>query len=133
MSNRRVTTLPSRSAQMNIEMDAGVTFAPAPFIWVTKTSTTRTPVNLEGCSAVFRICDSDTLEEIHTASTENGEITLGTTNGQIAVVIPDSVTSTFTFTTAGYDLEVVMSDEKIFRILRGIITLIPDPAPVLVV
>jgi hypothetical protein len=58
-----------------------------------------------------------------TLTEANGGIVLGGTKGTVQIVIADTVTAAFTFTTAVYDLDLTDSNGVVTRLLQGVITL----------
>lgn len=83
-------------------------------------------INLTGCTARMQIrptiSDATIIQEL---TTENGGIII--TGGNVAPniqwIITDLQTEAMSFTTAVYDLEVVLSTGKVRRLLKGTVSL----------
>lgn len=82
----------------------------------------RKAINLTGFTAHMQIRDQ-AGSIIADMTTENGKITLGGVAGTIDLTIPVSDTSTFTFTSATYDLKLINPDTTHDRIMQGKVTL----------
>jgi len=58
-----------------------------------------------------------------TLTTENGGIVLDANDGSIKLIITDTVTAGFTFTTCVYDVEMISGTGEVTRAFKGTITL----------
>lgn len=126
------STLKGRAGTLNIEIEQGATFAPAPFTWKTgPDEDTLTPVDLTGCSAVLEIASAaGTI--LHTMSTTGGDIALGDEAGTITLSIDADVTADFDpadFNGAVYNLDITMASTAVVRLLRGAVILLTDETP----
>jgi hypothetical protein len=82
------------------------------------------PVDLTNYTARMQIRPDINSSTILVTLTEaNGGIVLGGTKGTVQIVIADTVTAAFTFTTAVYDLDLTDSNGVVTRLLQGVITL----------
>lgn len=82
------------------------------------------PVDLTGFTARMQIRSSlSSIVVIHELTTANGGITLGGAAGTVGLLIPAATTTSFDFTTAVYDLELVSGSGVVTRLLSGKITL----------
>ena len=63
---------------------------------------------------------------LYEASTANGAIVLGGTAGTIALTIPASATSTFTFVRGVYNLTLTSSAGIVTRLLQGNVIVSPS-------
>jgi hypothetical protein len=85
------------------------------------------PIDLTGMTARMQIrLRIDSTDVIHELTTENGGITLDTVTCTINLKIPASVTSTFDFSTAVYNLELIDSLGDVVSLSRGILTLVKE-------
>jgi hypothetical protein len=74
----------------------------------------NTPVNLAAYTARMQIREKlNSTTVVHTLSTENSGILLDNVLRTITLVIPDEVTTDFKFTSAVYDLELLLAGEVI--------------------
>lgn len=82
------------------------------------------PINLSGYTAHMQARkgynSSDVLLD---ASTANGMITMTPATGEVLIVLPESVTSTFKWSQALYDIELTSSDGTVTRLLQGSINI----------
>ena len=101
------------------------------FIWTTNpccgqgtVNATPQPVDLTGYTATmqFRPYNNDTAPLYYDASSN---ITLGGIAGTISLTIPASVTGTFTWPSALYDLLLTDSSGNVYPLLTGIVTVTP--------
>jgi len=76
------------------------------------------PVNLTGYTATLVFYDYEG-NILHTSSTANSEIVLGGQLGTVQIVIPNSVTSTFTFDSGTYRLTLVNGSGKKISFSNG--------------
>jgi hypothetical protein len=85
------------------------------------------PVDLTNFNARMQIRESvDSTTALHSATTENGQIIIDNTYKTISILIPASVTTNFTFTTAVYSLELYTSGGEVIPFLVGNLTLVPE-------
>ena len=83
------------------------------------------PVDLNGYTAVMRIKAKATdTTLIHEASTDNGGIVIDNVNKSISIKISPSVTSSFTFSTAVYNLVLTSNNGTVMPFTSGSISLI---------
>lgn len=104
------------AAYYDILIEQGATFRKT-FVWK---DSNETPVDITGYTARMQIrrkISSTTAE--HSATTENGGITLGQTAGTVDVTITASDTSAFEFTKGTYDLELVDPQGVVTRLVMG--------------
>jgi len=106
------------TAKYKIKINQGATLR-IPFTW----KSNGTAIDITGFTARMQIRKTiSSTEIIHELTTENGGIILGG-GGAFVIYISDSVTETFNFTTAVYDLEFQMLDGDVIRLLEGAVTL----------
>lgn len=87
----------------------------------------NTPINMTGYTGRMQIRESiDSTEVIQELSTTNNQIVINNTNKTITLSIPAAVTSTFTFTTAVYGLNLTSAGGQVIPFCTGIITLIRE-------
>lgn len=101
----------------NINIEQGATFERT----ITVTDEEGTPINLTGYTARMQIrpeIDSSTI--FAELTTENNLIVLGETPGTISLTINASTTSSMT-REGVYDLEIISSGGKIYRLLKGLV------------
>lgn len=104
---------------VNLHIDQGSTYL-AQFAWKTGTAESSTPVDLTGSSARMQIRETiDSPDVLLELSTDNGGITLGTTDGLVTISIPFEDTAAMTFRKARYDLEITMPDATVRRLMKG--------------
>lgn len=85
------------------------------------------PVDLATYSARMQIRESvDSTTIIHSATTENGGITLDNTNKRITITIPAAATTQFNFSVAVYSLELYTGAGKVVPFIAGNLTLVPE-------
>jgi hypothetical protein len=83
------------------------------------------PITLVDASAIMQFRTSTAASNIlFQASTANTMITFGTTQGSILIKIPASVTGSFVFTNAVYDLLVQLPQGDCRRLLTGNISVL---------
>lgn len=108
------------AVKKNITIEQGATFK---LVLTWKDSKSR-PINLTGYSARLQVRaalgDAAVLID---ASTANGKIVLGTTNGLITVTLTDEETQALTFQSGVYDLKVTPPDGASVRLMQGSVTL----------
>lgn len=110
-------TIKAKAAKLNIVIEQNASFATTLF-WTDKDGT---PIDLTGYSALLEAKDAAGVVVLSWSS--GAEITLGTTDGSIAIAIDDSVTATYTFDTLTYCLKMIDPLSFGTRLLKGTITL----------
>ena len=109
--------------KLKLTIEQGATFRKV-LTW--KVGDPPEPVDLTGCSARMHIReDVESPDPLLVLSTENGRIHLGETEGTVALYLPPTVTSTITWSSAVYDLEVVLPaspEPDVRRLVHGTIT-----------
>ena len=110
--------------RLNAVIPQGATYKGFDFVYLQPDGN---PFDLTGYSARmhFRAKHGDPDPPLYEALS-GGDITLGTTGGEIVVVIPDTTTAAWTFKTAVYDLELVEPDNEVVRLIEGRITVTPE-------
>ncbi len=79
-----------------------------------------TPVDLTDYTARMQIRRRKTDSVvIHEATTENGGLTMGGTEGTVLLTINDADTTAFDFVRGVYDIEVIDSDGIVTRLVEG--------------
>jgi len=84
------------------------------------------PVNLTGYSARMEIRDKYAGLLLHRMDTTGGTILIDGPNGSISFEIPASVSATWTWRNAVFDLELVDALGRVTRLIQGTITLTPE-------
>ena len=82
-----------------------------------------TPYDLTGWIARLQIRKSQGSPVLLDASTVNGKIVLGTTNGRVDIKFTDEDTDALTTTSALYDLELENPAGDVFRLLEGSVSI----------
>ena len=112
------------ASKYSIRIEQGATFA-LPITW--KAGTSAVPVDLTGRTARMdiraKLTDTAVLLSL---TTENGRITLGTTDGVITLHLTAIETAALTWNTGVYDLEIVASPGDVTRLLKGSVTVSPE-------
>lgn len=76
---------------------------------------------LDGCTARSQIRPYPTSETIlDEMTTENGRLEC-MAEGKLRMLLPNDVTSGFSFEEAVYDLELVLPDTKVIRLIEGLV------------
>jgi hypothetical protein len=83
------------------------------------------PFNVSGYQALLQARLAEGGNPVFEASTTNGMIELGTTNGRVVIRIPADKTSDMKFNQANYDLLLQAPNGDIRRIVEGLITVRP--------
>jgi hypothetical protein len=112
-------------AHIDLEIYKGSTFVKI-IQW--KTGTPPVAVNLTGCTARMQIRKSvNDTTVLDTLTTENSKLVIHEPlNGKFKIVIPASVSTTYAFTSAVYDLELVFTDLTVTRVIEGCFTAAPE-------
>lgn len=85
------------------------------------------PITLVGMTARMQIrLRIDSTDIIHEMTTENGGITLDSTDSTIKLKIPASITSSFDFSSAVYNLELIDTMGDVVSLSRGLMTLVRE-------
>ena len=108
------------AAKLKLLIEQGATFRKL-LTW--KAGTPQVPVDLTGCTARMQLrTEIGASVPLVTLTTENGGIVLGGVAGTIELIITAASTAGFTWTTAVYDLEVVMANGDVRRLVYGPVT-----------
>lgn len=114
----------SNAFRYTLAIDQGATFSKV-FTW--KTGTPYLPVDLTGCTALMQI--RATLDDpvvLLLLSTANARIALGGVAGTITLTVSAADTTLITWLTAVYDLQIVLANGTIRRLLGGNVTVSPE-------
>jgi len=104
------------AAYYDMLIEQGATFQKT-FVWK---DSNEDPVDITGYTARMQIRRKKSATTVeHSATTENGGITLGQTAGTVAVLIPAADTAAFDFTKGAYDLELVDPQGVVTRLVEG--------------
>jgi hypothetical protein len=112
-------------AHIDLEIYKGSTFVKI-IQW--KTGTTPVAVNLTGCTARMQIrrAVNDTAV-LDLLTTENSRLEIHEPeNGKFKIKIPANVSTTYPFSSAVYDLEIVFADGTVTRVIEGSLTAAPE-------
>lgn len=87
-----------------------------------------TPVDLTGCTARMQAReDYDSPSPLFTLTSAPGDgITLGGASGEITIFIPASMTETFRWDIALYDLELTYPSGRVVRLMKGSVSVSPE-------
>jgi YD repeat-containing protein len=106
---------------LDLEFEQGATYRET-FTW--KAGKPAMPVNLTGCTAWarFRVTDPPSVkrDQVLELTTEDGRIELGDLDGTITLIVPDTVTQTFAWDKAAYQVYVRHPDGSVTRLLEGV-------------
>lgn len=104
------------AGKYNISIDQGATFERL----ITVKNSDNNLFNFTGYTARMQIRrDVDDTSSIVQLTTENGYITLGGTAGTIVLYLPPVVTQSLSDRDCVYDLEIIDSVGKVYRLLKG--------------
>jgi len=112
-------------AHIDLDVYKGSTFVKI-IQW--KTGETPVAVNLTGCTARMQIrkAVNDTAI-LDTLTTENGKLLIHEPlNGKFKIVISAATSTSYTFTSAVYDLEIIFTDGTVTRVIEGCLTASPE-------
>lgn len=115
------TGLSMPAATIDLAINQGETFRKG-LIW--KTGTPLNPVNLTTYTARMQVrSNAASTVVLLTLTTENGGITLGTTDGTIALYLTDLETSAITWEYGVFDIELIAGGSgDVTRLVQGTIT-----------
>lgn len=112
--------LQAQAGKLNIVIEQGATFNPV----FTYRDDQAALINLTGYTARMQIklkrTSPSTIEDM---TTVNGKITLGGAAGTITLLLTDTETAAYTFTSAVYDLELIDASAVVTRLLQGSVVL----------
>lgn len=112
------------AGKLKLAIEQGATFRKL-LTW--KTGATPVAVDLTGCTARMQIrSDIASATPLVTLTTENGGIALGGVAGTIEIIITAAATAAFTWTTGVYDLEVVLANGDVRRLVYGAVSVSPE-------
>lgn len=107
------------TVELDLEVQQGATYRRS-FVWK---DSNGDPVDLTGYIARMQIRRRKSAPVIeHSATTENGGITITPLEGRIDLLISATATAAFDFTSGAYDLELVASDNDVTRFLEGAVS-----------
>lgn len=121
-----VAKIPNPVIRLNLVIPQGATYRGIDdFVYLQSDGVT--PFDLTGYSARMHIRakHSDPDPPLYEALS-GGDITLGTTGGEISVVIPAATTTAWVFKEAVYDFELVDPGGEVVRLLEGFVTVTPE-------
>jgi hypothetical protein len=112
------------AGKLKLLIEQGATFRKL-LTW--KAGTPAVPVDLTDCAARMQIrADIDATAPLISLTTENGGITLGDDAGTIELYISDTDTADITWISGVYDLEVVLVNGDVRRLLYGTVAVTPE-------
>lgn len=112
------------AAKLKLTIEQGATFRKT-LTW--KTGTPAVAVDLTGCTARMHIrAEIASATTLVALTTENGGIILGGTAGTIVLLITAVATAAFAWETGVYDLEVVLTNGDVRRLLYGPVAVSPE-------
>jgi len=120
----------------DLPIDQGETFRWA-FVFATRPDVEGdpwVPVDLTGCTARMQVREKYGATVLATATTENGGIVLGGTNGRVEVVLTAEQTdemgvkegSSRPREAAAYDIELVFPSGDVKRLIQGAVSINPN-------
>lgn len=110
--------------KLKLLVEQGATFRKL-FTW--KAGVPAVAVDLTGCAARMQMrAEITAAVPLVTLTTENGGIVLGGTAGTIELIITAQATAAMTWTAAVYDLEIVLANGDVRRLLYGPVTVSPE-------
>jgi hypothetical protein len=108
------------AAKLKLAIEQGATFRKT-VTW--KAGVPSLPVDLTGCTARLQMrSEIASATVLVTLTTENGGIALGGVAGTIELIITATATALLTFTAAVYDLEIILANSDVRRLLYGPVT-----------
>jgi hypothetical protein len=112
--------LQAQAGKLNMVIEQGTTFNPV----FTYRDENQSLIDLSGYTARMQIRLKRTSPSfIEELTTGNGKITLGGAAGTITLLLTDTETAAYTFTSAVYDLELIDGSSAVTRLLQGTVTL----------
>ena len=112
------------AGKLKITIDQGATFRKR-MTWTT--GDPPLPVDLTGCTARMQIRDEIAdADPLITLTTENNGIVLDDVLGTIDLYISDTDTAAIEWTTGVYDLEIILANGDVRRLLYGPVTVTPE-------
>lgn len=112
------------ASKLNLAIDQGATFRKT-ITW--QAGDPSLPVDLSGCTARMQIRPSvSSADVLLSLTTENDGISLGGSAGTVEIVVEDTQTSGVAWREGVYDLEVVLANGDVRRLLEGKVKLSPE-------
>ena len=112
------------AAKLKLMIEQGATFRKV-LTW--KSGTPAAAVDLTGCTARMQMrAEIDSATPLVSLTTENGGIALGGVAGTIELLITATATAAFTWTSAVYDLEIILANGDVRRLVYGLVTVSPE-------
>lgn len=90
--------------------------------------TPRRPIDLTGCSAIFRICPAASSQTLAEATTEDGGVRIDGLSGHVKVSLSPGKTagsSGAQWKGARYELRVMFPSADVYSLVQGLARLIP--------
>lgn len=114
------------AATFDLTIDQGATYTlgmvyRGPNVLVSDVIVQGDPIDITGCTARMQIRQSFGTTAIIT-STDQDDITIGTTDGRIDLVLPEEKTILLTTKRARYDFYITFPDGTVRRLLEGKVT-----------
>lgn len=86
-----------------------------------------TPVDLNGCTARMQVrASANAPAKLLDLTTENGGLVLGGAAGTIEIIVAATATAGQYWRTGVYDLEIVLANGDVRRLVEGAVTLVPE-------
>ena len=112
------------AGQLDLEIEQGASFS-CTLIW-TAADTTPVPIDLTGATAEMQIRDKQGGRIYADLTTENSKLVLGTTNGQIQILLSAADTTLLDKRRLKYDLEVTSLTFGTARVIEGNVFVSPN-------
>lgn len=112
------------AGKLDLEIEQGTEYRRT-LIWKTQ-DTVPQPINLTGASARMQIRDKQQGTVFVEASTTNGKIALGTTNGVINIALTEADTTSLNKRRLKYDLEIWSPTIPKSRVIEGNVFVSPN-------
>jgi hypothetical protein len=96
---------------------------------ITWTDENGTPIDLAGCTARMQVRNTHETASVLLSLSSTGadpKITIENETGKIFMVIPAAVTSTLVDGPKVYDLEVIMANQDVIRLMQGQFVVDPE-------
>lgn len=113
------------AAPRNLYVEQGASWTLA-FTWYPDDPATSAPNDLTGATARMQIRVRQGSPVLVDATTENGKIQLGGTDGTVSIGLTAEDTDALAVKQAVYDLEIVMATGAVFRLLEGKVKVGPN-------